>query len=79
VSLGKGERNSLRMGDRVRIKAIDSSEASKPYEGHHAKVIMTPTSPPASRALYMVQLQSGQELRLEQDALEPENRCSKAA
>jgi hypothetical protein len=63
----------LRMGDRVRIKAIDSSEDSKHYEGHQAKVIMTPTSPPsASGALYTVQLESGQELRLEQDALEPE-------
>ena len=61
----------LRMGDQVRIKAIDTSEASKRYEGHQAKVIMTPTSPPASGALYTVQLQSGQELRLEQEALEP--------
>jgi hypothetical protein len=61
------------MGDRVRIKAIDTSEASKHCEGQQAKVvIMTPTSPPASGALYTVQLQSGQELRLEQDALEPE-------
>jgi hypothetical protein len=72
VSLGKGEQNLLRMGDRVRIKAIDTSEASKHYEGQQAKVIMTPTSPPASGALYTVQLESGQELRLEQDALEPE-------
>jgi hypothetical protein len=62
----------LRMGDRVRIKAIDTSEASKHYEGQQAKVIMTPASPPASGALYTVQLESGQELRLEQDALEPE-------
>jgi hypothetical protein len=62
----------LRMGDRVRIKAIDTSEASKHYEGQQAKVIMTPTTPTASGALYAVQLQSGQELRLEQDALEPE-------
>jgi len=60
VSLGKGEQNLLRVGDRVRIKAIDTSEASKHYEGHQAKVIMTPTTPPASRALYAVQLQSGQ-------------------
>ena len=73
MSLGKGEQNLLRMGDRVRIKAIDSSEASKHYEGQQAKVIMTPTSPPASGALYTVQLEeSGQELWLEQDALEPE-------
>lgn len=62
----------LRMGDRVRIKAIDKSETSKQYEGQQAKVIMTPTSPPASGALYTAQLESGQELRLEQDALEPE-------
>ena len=61
------------MGDRVRIKAIDTSEASKHYKGHQAKVIMTPTTPPASGALYTVQLQNGQELRLEQDALEPES------
>jgi hypothetical protein len=60
------------MGDRVRIKVIDTSEASKHYEGHQAKVIMTPTTPPASGALYAVQLQSSQELHLEQDALEPE-------
>ena len=54
------------MGDRVRIKAIDKSETSKQYEGQQAKVIMTPTSPPASGALYTVQLEeSGQELRLE--------------
>jgi len=33
---------------------------------------MTPTTPPASRAFYTVQLGSGQELRLEQAALEPE-------
>jgi hypothetical protein len=73
VSLEKGEQNLLRMGDRVRIKAIDTSEVSKHYEGQQAKVIMTPTSPPsASGALYTVQLESGQELQLEQDALEPE-------
>jgi hypothetical protein len=68
----EGEQNVLRMGDRVRIKAINTSGASKQFEGQQAKVIMTPTSPPESGALYTVQLESGQELRLEQDALEPE-------
>ena len=72
MSLGKGELNLLRMGDRVRIKAIDTSEASKHHAGQLAKVIMTPTSPPENGALYTVQLESGQELELEQDALEPE-------